>query len=55
MNGQALDRFAIRISSDDFSEKVFSGSSATFGNGGYEFPIGEAPKQLSSSYNSLAG
>ncbi|RMG78748.1 MAG: hypothetical protein D6712_20800 [Chloroflexi bacterium] len=47
LNGEPLSGYGVEISGElggaPFREKVFSGSALTFGPGGYEFPLGEAP------------
>jgi hypothetical protein len=45
--GQALNGYRIRVTSTedaDFEESVFSGSTLTFGAGGFELPLGGAPQ-----------
>ncbi len=48
-NGTALNGYRITITGDDLTNTVFTGGALTFGEGGYEFPLGGAPqaKELS--------
>lgn len=41
--GDALDGYRLRISGDGLNETVFSGAARTFGPGGYELPLADAP------------
>jgi hypothetical protein len=43
MNGAALNGYRIRVTGVDFDETVFTGAALTFGAGGYELPLGNAP------------
>jgi hypothetical protein len=43
LDGSALNAYRVRITSTTVDTTVFSGAAATFGPGGYEFPIGGAP------------
>lgn len=44
LDGVPLDGYGIRITGDDLNERVFSGSTQTFGAGGFELPLGGAPQ-----------
>jgi len=41
--GSPLNGFRVRITTDAYSETVFTGANQTFGEGGYEFIIAQAP------------
>ncbi len=43
LNGEALTGYGILITGEDLRERVFSGSSLTFGEGGWELSLGGAP------------
>lgn len=44
--GRALNGYRVRITdAQGNTETVFSGATATFGDGGFEFPLGEAPRE----------
>ena len=42
-NNQPLPGFGVRISGNEVSATVYSGTSSTFGAGGYEITLGSAP------------
>jgi len=42
-NGDPLPGFGIRVSGDEVSATVYSGTNQTFGEGGYELNLGGAP------------
>jgi hypothetical protein len=44
-DGSALNGYRVRVMADDFDETVFSGASLTYGAGGFELPLGNAPVQ----------
>lgn len=45
LNGEPLDGYRVRIVGEGLNETVFSGSTQTFGAGGFELPIGGAPQE----------
>jgi len=44
MDGVPLDGYGIRVTGDNLNERIFSGSTQTFGAGGFELPLGGAPQ-----------
>ncbi len=48
-DGTALDGYRVRVTGDNFDETVFTGAALTFGAGGFEMPLGNAPQ--SAVYN----
>jgi len=44
MDGAPLPGLAVEISGDNFRNVQFSGSAARWGNGGFEFNLGAAPR-----------
>jgi hypothetical protein len=44
-DGSALNGYRVRFIADAFDETVFSGASLTYGAGGFELPLGNAPVQ----------
>ena len=50
VGGQPLNGYRVRITSPEdasLDESVFSGSTLTFGAGGFELPLGGAPQEES--------
>ena len=43
LQGEALDGYGVRVTGTDLDEKVFSGTALTFGPGGFELVLGNAP------------
>lgn len=44
IEGRALNGYRVRVTGADLDETVFSGAVLTFGAGGYEMPLGNAPQ-----------
>lgn len=43
-DGTPLNGYRVRVTGDNFDETVFTGAALTFGTGGFEMPLGNAPQ-----------
>lgn len=44
LNGVGVDGYRVRVQGDAFEETTFSGAARTFGEGGFELPLGASPQ-----------